>query len=171
MDDITARLTEALKDAIGDQARTYMARVTNAGAKANGHIQAYSETHGTITVLCRTTDKIKTGDRIMVRKSSPEKHAPFVYSGFGGGADGAKMPGIEAPVYVEPPKDDGSGNADADTIQAYLDKIVTVLKSIKGTETWDQTIGQSLMQLVTWRAPVLAPSDLPSSGNRIGDVR
>jgi hypothetical protein len=52
MDDITARLSEALKGAIGD--------------------------------------------RMMVRKSSPEKHRPFVYSGFGGGAGGNKMPSIDA---------------------------------------------------------------------------
>jgi hypothetical protein len=63
--DALARLGEALNDAIGDQARTYMARVTGVGNKAKGRIEAYSEVHGNIQVLCRTTDKLNPGDAIM----------------------------------------------------------------------------------------------------------
>jgi hypothetical protein len=115
MDELQNRLAQALVGAIGDQARIYLAKVTNVAGKANGQIQAFSEVHGTINVICKTTDRIRIGDRIHVRKSSPDKYAPFIYAGFGGGVDGTKLPGTGGPVYVEPPDDSGAGLSPVDS--------------------------------------------------------
>src|SRR5689334_196308 len=70
--DVQTRLAAALNDAIGTQARTYLAKVNNAANLSKGRIQAFSEVHGTVNVLCKTTDKIASGDMIHIRMSGPE---------------------------------------------------------------------------------------------------
>src|SRR6185369_11694513 len=61
--------------------------------------------------------------------------------------------------------------APSGSLQYYLNGITGAIKAIKGTPAWDSAVNQSLTQAITWRAPVAAAIDLPSSGNRIGDVR
>jgi hypothetical protein len=171
--DAANRLMDALNGAIGDQSRTYMAKVVSTANRGKGRIEAYSETHGNIQVMCRVVDKLQPGDAIMVRKSAPDKYAPFIYAGFGQGTDGSQQPGTDpsAPVNVYPPADDGSGTAASGTLQFYLDGITAAIKTMKGTSAWDTDVAQTLTQAINWRAPVSAAVNLPTIGNRIGDVR
>jgi hypothetical protein len=111
--------------------------------------------------MCKTTDKLQSGDLIFVRKSGPNKYDPFIYASFGAGVDGSKSPGTDPdiPINVNPPKDDGSGVEPSVTLHFYLDGITTANKNIKGTSSWDGQVAQSLTQAINWRAPVLS-SDL-----------
>lgn len=97
----------------------------------------------------------------------------FIYDSFGAGIDGTMQPGTdpEAPIHMNPPKDDGTTTAPSGTLQAYLDKIAKSIKDIKGTSTWDATVAQSLTQAITWRSPVMTANALPTNGNRVGDIR
>jgi hypothetical protein len=171
--DIQARLAAALNDVIGTQARTYLAKVNSIGNLKKGRIQAYSEVHGTVNVLCKTTDKIEAGDMIHIRMSGPEKNAPFIYAGFAAGTDGSTQAGIGSGtvISVPTPRDSGGAPAPSGSLQFYLDGIVASIKAIKGTAAWDSPVNQSLTQAINWRSPVTSATDLPTVGNRIGDVR
>jgi len=168
-------LAEALNRAIATQARTHIARVTAVGLRDRGVISAYSELLGPIEVTARTSDALGVGDYIQVRRAGPEKYGKYLYAGYGGGTVG-ENPGIapDIRIYINNPQD-GSGTtvpSAAGTLQYYLDLIVQHLRSIQGTALWTDLVPPtSLLELVTWRGPVAAESNLPLSGNRLGDVR
>lgn len=168
MSDAQARLMAALNDVIGNQAKTYQAVVT---AVYDGRVQAFSETFGNINVICRTSDKIETGTMIYVRKAGPKKFDPYIYAGYGQAPSGATTPTIDARIAMNPPLDDGSTVEEGGTLQYYLDQITTAIRAIKGTGSWSTEVAQSLSQVINWRAPVTLVGDLPSTGNRLGDIR
>jgi hypothetical protein len=91
--DLIGRLADVLSDAIAEQSRTYLARVTNVGPIVKGRVQAYSEVLGNIMVLCRTSDNIELGDMIFIRKSGPQKYAAFMY--VGAAAEGVPATALE----------------------------------------------------------------------------
>lgn len=137
-----------------------------------GYFLAFSNRFGNIKVLSRTNDNLKAGDRVFIRRAGPEKHAPFLYQGFGGGT-GRTAPGLAAgtPIYIDPPNDEGTGNAEVGTIQFYLDQLTEEIRRIKGTNDWRDKVDQNLTSLLYWRAPVDLISNLPSTKNRAGDIR
>ena len=112
-------MAEALSGAIGEQAQTYNATVVSVSPKA-GYFLAFSNRFGNIKVLSRTNDDLKPGDRVFIKRAGPEKQAPYLYQGFGGGV-GRTAPGIApgTPIYVDPPNDGGTGTAPVGTIQYY----------------------------------------------------
>jgi hypothetical protein len=126
-----------------------------------------------VSVIFRATEDIGVGDWIYIYQSGPEKHAPWMYGGFAGGANAEKRPPLskDTTIKVAAPVD-GSGVAGADTsLQATLDLVAGHIRTIQGTDTWRDAPGTSLAALVTWREPVETAAHLPSTGNRPGDVR
>lgn len=160
-----------MSQAIGEQAQTYMAKVSVVQAK-RGYILAYSERWGNIKVLSRTNDKLSVGDMIYVRRAGPEKHAPFLYAGFGHGAGGQQTPGIssDAPIYIEPGTNSPAASAPAGTLQAILNELAEQIRRAKGTTGWKDTVSQSLSGVINWRKPVDLITQLPTVGARSGDI-
>jgi hypothetical protein len=78
---LIAELSQSLGEAIGEQTKTYVARVTNTIALARGRVQAHSEILGHVSVICGTADHIEQGDTILIRRSGTQKYLPYVYAG------------------------------------------------------------------------------------------
>lgn len=167
-----ADLAGMLTDAISTQTRTVQAKIVNAATMKSGFVTAYSERHGNIKVLCRTNDNLGPGDNIFVRALGPGKYDPYLYSSFSNGSSGTYTPGIgtNVPIYIQEPTDN-TNTAPAGTMLWHLNEIIKQIKAIKGTDSWKDTAGVTLKELVTWRGAVATLRDLPGISNRVGDVR
>jgi hypothetical protein len=166
------RIAKAVHGAVGAQTKSHIAKVVGA-VLPNGTVQCFSETLGNMSVIFRTTEDVKVGDWVYVYRAGPESHAPWMYGGFAAGDASETRPPIsrDTKINVAAPAD-GSGTVQQDTtLQVTLDTLSSHVRSIQGTSTWKDAPGTSLANLVTWRSPVASADLLPSTGNRLGDVR
>lgn len=170
------RIAAAVHDAVGAQTRRYLARVIGV-VLPNGMIPCYSEALGNVTVLFRSTDGLSVNDWIYIYKASQEKHSPWMYGGFASGGNASeKRPPIsqDTTIQVVAPRDGGHANppVPTTTLTDALNIVAAHLRAIQGTESWTDAVpSTSLMEVVTWRSPVLTATSLPPVGNRFGDVR
>jgi hypothetical protein len=164
-------IADAFTGAIDGQTRSYLAAITGLGS--NGVIQAYSEALGTVRVIAKTTDELAVGDNIYIRASASEKNAPYSYIGYASSAGGARtQPAVSAKTPIKiPDGNDVTPQGTIGTLQYALDQIRKELRLIKGETTWLIESDTDLRELVTFRSPVDTLEDLPTLGNRFGDLR